>query len=305
MKKHVLLTLLNGCCLLGISLLLDSCDSDQPPSELKNDVAKAREEMKAATSLSVSANEDSIYLNPDIVTSGKADSILKTMQGCILLNGKAPDNFAAAISADTIASWQSEAEHMKPGGTGSRYVTALKFSYGVDANSKMVLMYQPLCLYWVATSSSYTLTTAGMGNGRIFNGKGFDIIKPTDFDTKYGLTYRNQLKIAHTQDPSKLDNFAKVGDPMGPDATAAIYPFQEIYEMLNSNASDSLKIWNLGSKRKSVQDNNTYVRHDLLLGPPNLFLHLDSLIFYKVFSDLSHLCPPSCSTFTYQLKQSK
>jgi hypothetical protein len=192
---------------------------------------------------------------------------------------------------------------------GTNYVTVLQIKYGYHTN-KVVLYFKPLCL----TRDSYNSTTKV---GTYSNHNNFDSAYYTCSPTGVTIApYKNQFLVDSASYVSSMQIRHHIGSSVrafypyntvdSADVNSIIFSFQEVYALVKANNNSRyVKFSNIA--RTSLIDGSNFVRHSIAIGPSDLPPSKTagvqgSGVYFNVYADLGSMCPPGCTSLTYQLQ---
>ncbi len=187
------------------------------------------------------------------------------------------------------------------GSDTSHYVIGLKISYAMNQTNNMKLLYQPAYLKRISGNSTKTNAVYERNiyaDYYKYNGSAFTIVPTSNATLSINnytthITFKKQGSTHYRTFNNTADN-----DSTG-DVKSILYSFQEIDSVINGNTSNKIYILNAAEVMRA--NHTDYLKHSLILGPDTLIKQLH--LFYLKYGNLSHLCPPSCSTNVfYNLK---
>jgi hypothetical protein len=255
--------------------------------------------------------EDQIYLKTSEVDYEVAERMIESAGNFIQVNGKPIVQQAAQPRTEALRNLQIVAKtistHPEP---CTNYITGLKIFYAIR-NNAFVLYYRPIkfcrtSVYHGAGNKRYGNYDSHENLNSYYYYDGTDFVEETDSEKLKEIknhigTYQdvvNGIKIRHNilaETPFT---------PYAPDdVTAVTFSFQEFFALMEANSlTNVIRIWNV--IEGSEYPNSTYILHALLLSTESIISVGGNVIVYgfaKSFANLSHLCPPSCNKFQYQL----
>jgi hypothetical protein len=255
--------------------------------------------------------EDQIYLKTSEVDSEVAERMIESAGNFIQVNGKPIVQQAAQPRTEALRNLQVIAKnistHPEP---CTNYITGLKIFYAIR-NNAFVLYYRPVkfcrtSIYPGPGNKKYGNYDSHENINSYYYYDGTDFVEETDSeklqdiknhigsyqDAVYGIRIRHKILAETPFAPYAAD-----------DVTAVTFSFQEFFALIEANSlTNVIRIWNV--IEGTEYPNSTDILHALLLSTESIISLDGNVIVYgfaKSFANLSHLCPPSCNKFQYQL----
>jgi hypothetical protein len=258
---------------------------------------------KLSTELSVLGNEDllNIDLVPVNVTMGTAH--IKDCKGYLKKNSlkfEESDALIEATAGNYAVFYDLFATATKLANATANYATGLRMYFGLvngekGAPPKMKLLYKPVGLVKKQDTTDgkreYTVTLGA----DYYEYKTGAFVKTTD--TSFIDNYKNPatgISMIHIKGGNVYDAFEE-----GYDVGSVTFSFQEIFALIYDNSQCNVSIYN--SIKMIAQDEIDYVKHCLLLAPPDVYEKMEVGPLTGVFANLAHLCPPHCNRMVYKL----
>lgn len=200
---------------------------------------------------------------------------------------------------------------IRSGASYAHCVLGLQITLGLSSPQRMKLLYKPVVMSKVkdSTDAINSATLWGIYHLEPNTFSYYTYNRATrSFNTTTDLScissYTNSVMIKH--DKAHLDAFISTGPDAQKDVTSMIFTFQEIDSLVSQNPNN-MYIRVLNAAIDCSNTTTPYIKHTLLLGPSCLDPQLINMKFFgqdfdHKYANLSHLCPPSCSTHIYQLK---
>jgi len=289
--------------LFATCLYLIGCHSEKP----KEDPDKKESNQQQSMAVSVQI-EDTLDLSKHPVEEPHAEIEFTACDDFIsILKLRKVKRQAEEIVIGAFAKLKKVANNSVPAGT--QYVTGIKITFGLKTVlGKMDLLYTPIYMHKLRDSLTagekwgiYSITD----NPAYFTYNttidSFQVTNDYDCIEKY----RSYIKIDHDGNgPAGFEDFNSDLTGAG-DVRSVIFSFQEIDSVIVKNPGiNSLKVFN--ASVKVPYNNDTIMKHSLLLGPDSKDPALLPRIFYGGFNNkyanLGHLCPPGCATVRFQIK---
>jgi len=251
-----------------------------------------------------------------MVSISDGHDCISAVSQTIRLNGQPLPLLAGEINRSALDTFQTFVNALRCDSNCKDWILGMRIIYAQE-NTSLILYYQPvlLCAIGDATPGPkgvlrhYSLCQEGAyyayANGH-FNklddtgirnmNAAIDTYKKTPGT---GSPYGVEIKSPG----GKWESFATSADndPRG-NVKSLVYP---IKQMMATAGTGTLKIWNM-VERIGISDNNmeiTYHKHELLLSNDVVTVNGTNLETPSstVFSDLSHICPPSCNGRTFSI----
>lgn len=277
-------TLLHKCALLclGLTLLfIYSCDPDLKTSEKIGRLTLP--------------DEDIIDLKDNAVREHDGIVQMQLFEDSILIrpNTKIPLK-AEIIDTGAFRSLRDNAKKIDPSYSGN-YILAVKIMYGMNlTNKKMNLLYEPLFLKKTPTSNSKIHAEYEVSTGSYTYKYDNATAKFKQVTSLSSLTtYQDNIYIKRSGSGFGGFYYNNDQDSTG-DVKEVVFSFQEIDSIIHGNPT-TRKVYILNAAEQLTISHKKYFKHILLLGPDDLAPPAVP-IFYMKFGNLSHLCPPNCST---------
>jgi hypothetical protein len=285
-KQFTLKTLLYAAIMIVPVWMVWACDPAKPETGVES-----AQELTIGT-------EDNINVDDKVIENDTAKNMIYRMLRYIKTEKSGVklslDSLADTVDSAMFAHWRDEAISMHTAkGDSRRYVPALIMTYGLKSDDHSIyLRYQPVCLHRlskVGSVATYTLEPDYCGKYYTFNETTHQSMSTTDANafSDYVNRYKGEISI------SRKGNTIYRKYIENTDVRSIIYPIKEMTRVMEDNEKNKLKLWNIATYY------NDSLVHNLLLGPQDLSPHITP--FFGKFGDFSHLCPPSCNSFTYAL----
>jgi hypothetical protein len=205
------------------------------------------------------------------------------------------------IHKSALPSLKQKASDLRTSDTDNS-VLAVRIIYGLNASKQMKLYYQPLFLKRttgnaIKAGAEYDPTATPDYYKYVSSPPSFSVVSSATVAAAVSnytnhITFRNSNN-AHFRKFLNTANTDSTGD-----VKAVVYSFQEIDSLINGNPTDVVYI--LNSAENIRANHKTYMRHSLLLGPDEKVQPI--YMFYMMYGNLSHLCPPSCNKHFFNRK---
>lgn len=244
--------------------------------------------------------ENTISLAYDYISSGMATIYENDAHSDIMIN-TTPIN-APAMPILKKSDIETLYQQVCTLSSGGNYITAVEIFFGIN-NGNLTYYLQPVCLHTSASVTSpgpYLYTIAQTGpNLYEYNVTTNSIITPAPNFTSDTINYAHQIKIIHYY--GAAPSFTQTLDTspnVNADTKCVIFPFQEIFHMLDCNSVDSITVYNAGAP--APVQGGYFTKHDLLLAP---FIAggQPSSNTSAVEEDLAHMIPPDYGNLIYPI----
>lgn len=178
-------------------------------------------------------------------------------------------------------------------------IIGLRFVYGIDADYKMKLFYQPVCLSLTTTTTNDSVAFfVSRDQPKVFykyeSAKGFSTATSTET-----LAIANYKQVFINKNISTT----AIWKPYQPDVDvgSVIFTFAEIGDLLDDGTKDTVFVYNAAFLRAIPKSNDSLINHSIIL---TIDGNLNKLFsdFKGKYANLSHLCPPSCNNLTFKRK---
>ncbi|MES2132210.1 MAG: hypothetical protein V4506_07650, partial [Bacteroidota bacterium] len=240
-------------------------------------------------------NEDVIDLDNNAVLESDGDAQMQLFEDSILIRPNTKISLKAEIiDTGAFRSLRDSAKKIDLNYSGS-YILALKIIYGMNlTNKKMNLLYEPLFLKKTPTSNAkinaeYTVSSGSYTYKYDNNTSKFKQATSLGAST----VYQDNIYIKRSGSGFGGFYYNNDQDSTG-DVKEVVFSFQEIDSIIQGNPT-TRKVYVLNAAEPLTINHKKYFKHILLLGPDDLAPPVGP-IFYMKFGNLSHLCPPNCST---------
>ncbi|MCW3103304.1 MAG: hypothetical protein JWO09_1744 [Bacteroidetes bacterium] len=235
--------------------------------------------------------EDSIQLEGHQVIRAAGESQMDLCHERIKMDSTfSLPHHAAGIRAKAFDTLEEIAYSFGP--ASAHYILALKINYGLDTTNKtMSLLYQPLLLDKDSTTTGRYLPK---GNSTYY--KYNTTFKRFEVATDISCLQLYKDRITFKRPGQKYFSVFDTTNDITGDVESLVFSFQEIKKIIDENKTEILYLCNAA---EYVEDKDKVdIKHSILLGPDEI---TKTLIFYRKFANLSHLCPPSCNEHFYDL----
>ncbi len=248
--------------------------------------------LKQAPELKSLSQEDQIPLNLTELSEKKGNEEIKNCEMFLKKNGTPfgkKDYVIEIIKGEFQTFLKLFQEATELANSKSDYITGLKIHFGMDANNKMQVLYQPVGLKRKKNVSeeTYDYNVLPSSNYYHYNAKKEEFIIETI--TSAPENYKKKISIQH--------DLGKQHEPFisGVDVEAVIFPFQEIFTLIYFNkpiiGKDIVAVFNSIRKQSSAKNR---IKHTIILGPKGV----GPLLVAGTYANLGNLCPPCTVTYT-------
>lgn len=275
--------------LIFIGLIVFSCGSNEKIAEEKERTIKPK----------LTGTEDVIDLERHVVNAGYGNTRMMLSKFSIHVS-KRPvlPELLGSIHKNGVKSLKTLARDIEPGYTG-RYLLAVRIIYGLnEAKDNMKLYYQPVL---------FKNITNGTKKDTVYYQP---VISPTVYKfspntSPYFFSVTQETVTAAVSNYTLNMTFKKEDDSYRPfkntaesdstgDVLSVIYPIQEMDSIMSGNDAEEIHIFN--AAEIMYVSSVPYIKHSVLLGHAKILKGKESYLFQMKYGNLSHLCPPSCST---------
>ncbi len=200
-----------------------------------------------------------------------------------------------------------------------KFLTAVKVFFAVDSANILTVLFKPIYLEMIDDFYDVQNNRIGQFNRIVESADYYKYNEATksfnnNGDPNWLTNYKNVFEIKRIGTNYEKHNALQGVTGVGADVVALTFTFQEIYKLIGDNSlSPVVKVFN--AVREVVLDQTSGIstvarKHNLLLGPSHLIdpvvpaEMIKSMQFeaymasplVNMYSNLSHMCPPSCNT---------
>ena len=218
----------------------------------------------------------------------------------ISLNDEPVDLLAQQIQISKLATLVQSAEGLQCG-AATRTLVGVKISYGLDGAGKLKLYYVPVKFKllnedWGPGGAIYgRYELCDSAGAYTYEANAFNAVQ--NIQTMYNAmtAYQNALAIARNENGTDIQPFKWQTDIRG-DVRSLIFSLDQLLALQNTPGNNgNIKIWNAAGKLLG-QANKYLIKHLLLVSSDDVVVNGEVIdVTDHPFSDLSHICPPSCN----------
>jgi hypothetical protein len=256
--------------------------------------------------------EDKIFLEVFPVDTLVAVTHIDSTKCMLLCNGL---NTLSALGIETITAvalndFRKIATQIVPTSTScTNFITGIRIIYGLQDN-KILAFYRPVLgcrSNTLINSSSALQATYAINEGTEYyqyTPTGFLQAKTVDDINNIKSFIQNYSLSIVIKESTSTRTFNPAQDSTG-DVTSVIFPFQELFAITDVNVILSICLWN--SIRWVSYNHAMHAKHSILLSPSNItalpFAPPVTVCDFKdSYANLGHLCPPSCGSIYFRLR---
>lgn len=276
LKKHVVVC-------LGFIVALISCNTGNKPEK-------------------IASNEEIIDLQAHPKPRAEGDTLRARFRAKILIDSTLSlSDTAEKIDIAAFQTLKDRALKLK-GNFSGKYLLGLAITYGLNTSLDTLKVFYK-SVFIKKTSADTTKIKAqfepkldSIYYRYVKSTKSFEQVNKSIAKTAI-QTYTAHITFRNATN-SHYRKYRDLNDSTS-DIKAVVYPFQEIDSVIVGHQAARIHLYNIGEY--VTANHAVYLKHGLLLGSED-FKKIDEPLFYTKYGNLSHLCPPSCSVFTFNLK---
>jgi hypothetical protein len=281
------------------SIYFFSCTSEKTAETKLND-----NEKNLNTLAVLLPKEDSIDLKDNPVSMDYGDSLRDIFKADILVNNsKKLAEIGDAIDTRAFSKLKTLAINLQ-NNYSKNYILGIAITYGLNSSlNKIKLLYKPVFLQNISNEESLQVDakyTPVLGQKFYqYSSTGDTFVLVSNQDAAKAISnYTNNITFNENSNTVGYRKYINSNDSTG-DIKYVFYPFQEIEAIIKDHGASMIYFFNIGQTfRANYMDS---LRHNLLIGSDAVNKD-KTLAFYGKYGNLSHLCPPSCSTVKFNIK---